>query len=106
MVLKEKHPELHEAVIQILGKKKGECFEAFFDRDFNPVEAAKVHTRFKDLDEVQRILLTPAAYLNEQPAKSVAKAGGGPLPPISAVLRLGRRLSQAVRGKTSAEGGK
>ena len=107
MVLKERHPELHEAVIQIIGKRKGECFEAFFDREFNPTEAAKVHTRFKDLDEVQRVLLNPAAFISEQPAKPVAKAGGGPLPPLSAILRLGRRMSEAVRKKSQpVEGGK
>jgi len=96
-LLKEKYPELHEAVLFVVGKRMGDCHKQFFDEEFTPAEAAKVHTRFQDLREVLRRLANPAEFLREA-KKEAPKDGGGPrLDSVKHLLDMGRKVLERVR---------
>lgn len=102
--LRERHPELHEAVLFVIGKQMGDCHAQFFKEEFNPTEAAKIHTRFRDLEGVLARLANPAPFIKGADAKPAAPAGGGLREGVEGVLRLGRAIRDRMRGaKAKAE---
>lgn len=99
-VLREKYPELHEAVLLVIYKHKGDCLTDFFGREYDPGASVSIHARFKDLDKVGRILANPTAFLHEAEketrTKATSESGGGLRSEMSWILSMGRKVKNRV----------